>query len=41
MYSQSDVLVLPSISTNEAFGLVTLEAAVAGCVGSGFRPAGG
>ena len=32
MYSQSDVLVLPSISTNEAFGLVALEAAAAGCV---------
>lgn len=32
IYSQSDVLVIPSISTNEAFGLVALEAAAAGCV---------
>jgi len=31
MYLSSDVLVLPSISKNEAFGLVTLEAAAAGC----------
>ncbi|MEM2514608.1 MAG: glycosyltransferase family 4 protein [Candidatus Bathyarchaeia archaeon] len=31
-YLSSDVLVLPSISRNEAFGLVTLEAAAAGCV---------
>ncbi|MEM1561815.1 MAG: glycosyltransferase family 4 protein [Candidatus Bathyarchaeia archaeon] len=30
-YLSSDVLVLPSISRNEAFGLVTLEAAAAGC----------
>ena len=31
MYLTSDVLALPSISLNEAFGLVTLEAAAAGC----------
>jgi glycosyltransferase involved in cell wall biosynthesis len=31
MYLSSDVLVLPSVGVNEAFGLVTLEAAVAGC----------
>lgn len=31
MYLSSDVLALPSISLNEAFGLVTLEAAAAGC----------
>lgn len=31
IYLSSDVLVLPSVSTNEAFGLVTLEAATAGC----------
>jgi len=31
IYLSSDVLVLPSISKNEAFGLVTLEAAAAGC----------
>lgn len=30
-YLSSDVLVLPSICANEAFGLVTLEAASAGC----------
>ncbi len=30
-YLSSDVLVLPSVSINEAFGLVTLEAAAAGC----------
>jgi glycosyltransferase involved in cell wall biosynthesis len=31
MYLASDVLVLPSVGMNEAFGLVTLEAASAGC----------
>ena len=31
MYLSSDVLALPSTSLNEAFGLVTLEAAAAGC----------
>ncbi|MEM1515876.1 MAG: glycosyltransferase family 4 protein [Candidatus Bathyarchaeia archaeon] len=31
MYLSSDILVLPSVSKNEAFGLVTLEAAAAGC----------
>ena len=31
MYLCNDVVVLPSISTNEAFGLITLEAASAGC----------
>jgi len=30
-YLSSDVLVLPSVRANEAFGLVTLEAASAGC----------
>jgi len=30
-YSRCDVLAMPSISENEAFGLVTLEAAAAGC----------
>lgn len=32
IYRRSDVLMLASLSTNEAFGLVTLEAAAAGCV---------
>lgn len=32
IYRRCDVLVLPSVSMNEAFGLVTLEAAAAGCV---------
>lgn len=31
LYLSSDVLLLPSLSVNEAFGLVTLEAATAGC----------
>jgi len=31
LYSSCDVLVVPSVSMNEAFGLVTLEAAAAGC----------
>lgn len=31
LYLGSDVLLLPSLSVNEAFGLVTLEAATAGC----------
>jgi rhamnosyl/mannosyltransferase len=30
-YLSSDVLVLPSVSENEAFGLVTLEAAASSC----------
>ena len=30
-YSRCDVLAIPSVSENEAFGLVTLEAAAAGC----------
>ena len=30
-YSRCDVLTIPSVSENEAFGLVTLEAAAAGC----------